>query len=69
MIKIINEVEGKKYELMPEENARQNACVGCAFCVKERKCSLSQPYRIWHKNIIGVCGALHGIWKEVKHET
>jgi hypothetical protein len=66
MIKIINEIDGKKYELVPEENTRQNSCGGCAFYPTQRKCALSQSHRNWDKNNISVCEALHGIWKEVR---
>ncbi len=68
MIRIANEVDGKKYELVPAKNF-QNKCDGCAFCVMERKCLLPWSCDRWYKSINRVCGAMHGIWKEVKDEN
>lgn len=62
MVKIINEIDGKKYELIPEINV----CEGCAFCDEEICCALAnREYdRCFHR--INICGRFKGIWKEVK---
>lgn len=60
MIKITNEVNGKLYELVPEEKKSRNPCKGCAFDINDDiPCSLTL-------NGCCVCSELRGIWKEVK---
>lgn len=59
MIKITNEIDGKKYELVPETYI----CEGCDL---KKKCSEVGPkmvHSVFNKRAI--CGKLHGIWKEV----
>jgi hypothetical protein len=61
MIKITNEINGKLYELVPENE--MNPCEGCAFDKNsDIVCSLKDDCF----NGCCVCGELHGIWKEVK---
>jgi hypothetical protein len=62
VIKITNEVDGKKYELV--KAIRGDRCDGCAMKGKSidecRALSLLWGY--------GVCARLNGIWKEIKDE-
>lgn len=62
MIKITNEIDGKKYELMPETDI----CEGCDL---RKKCDEIRP-QVAHSvfNRCCVCAKLYGIWKEVKDE-
>lgn len=66
MIKITNEVDGKKYELAPAIKS----CMGCAFDIEHKgylnDCGLTKypKHNLYHgKN---VCSRMNGIWKEVK---
>lgn len=63
MIKITNEIDGKKYELVKEILL----CNKCSFHNKDGDCLLSQEQRRFGS--ANVCGKLHGIWKEVHDET
>ena len=59
MVKITNEIDGKKYELVPE------ICI-CKGCDLEYKCNENHPDMVNNIfNRCSVCGKLHGIWKEV----
>lgn len=59
MIRITNEIDGKKYELVP----RYGSCEGCVF--KSRfGCTLEECRRDF--NYRQVCKVLLSIWKEVK---
>ena len=60
MIKITNEFNGKKYELVEE----QYLCSGCSFLDKSVGCILPNDQRLFRG--VNVCGRLGGIWKEVK---
>lgn len=60
MIKITNEIGGKKYELVGESYL----CSGCSFLDKRTGCILPNNQRRFGG--IGVCGKLGGVWKEVK---
>lgn len=67
MIKITNEIDGKKYELMPAINR----CMGCAFEKKQKDyldtCKLTKKlskHALYQGKI--VCNRMNGIWKEVK---
>lgn len=64
MIKITNEIEGKKYELVPEKEMKP--CEGCAFTTRngDGLCLLKDDCF----NGYCVCGELRGIWKEVQNE-
>lgn len=62
MTKITTEIDGKKYELMPEHIG----CVGCALFT-ERKIFLGcSDYPKFNSRAI--CAKLHGVWKEIKDE-
>lgn len=64
MIKIINEVDGKKYELVPEPDD-MTPCEVCAFNFDEHNdkvCQLKDDCF----NGFCVCSELRGIWKEIK---
>lgn len=58
MVKITNEVNGKKYDLAPETD-------GCKGCDLRKKCDEISPQAV-HSVFNGccVCAKLHGIWKE-----
>lgn len=58
MIKITNEIDGKKYELVRS----RRGCKGCAFYTKTG-CNIGTPPK-WR--CITLCFAIDGIWKEVK---
>lgn len=58
MIKITNEIDGKLYEL--ERYYGDSPCVSCDL----RECCGEDRNMLWEG--FGVCGALPGIWKEVK---
>ena len=61
MITISHEIDGKKYELVPE--IKLNPCEGCDFDKNsDIICSIQNDCF----NGCCVCAALHGIWKEVK---
>ena len=64
MIKIINEVDGKMYELAPAVNQ----CMGCAFELEQKNylgdCKLINEHALYQGKI--VCNRMRGIWKEVK---
>lgn len=62
MIRIINEVDGKSYELVHKE---PNNCTGCAFN-GEHDCTIPIEDRYHHGNL--ACLRYQGIWKEVKNE-
>lgn len=62
MIKITNEVGGKKYELVKESLY----CVGCDLLDKNNNCMILPEQRRY--NGINVCGKLKGIWKEVRDD-
>lgn len=75
MVKITNEIDGKKYELVPNSKG----CEGCAFC-KKAKLSINKVvvYNDSCKfddgkepnwNDFLVCVDLDGVWKEVKYEN
>jgi hypothetical protein len=60
MIRITNELDGKKYELVPEIYI-------CGGCDIKNKCDANHPER--EDNIFNgflVCEKLNGIWKEVR---
>jgi hypothetical protein len=62
MIKITNEIDGKKYELVPS----CGCCGGCVFnsCFG---CTLDECHKDF--NYRQVCKILLSIWKEVRDET
>ncbi len=59
MIKITNEVDGKKYELVPSHQ-------GCIGCDLERMCYGIATKRnvIWDET--KPCSRLFGVWREVR---
>lgn len=66
MIRITNEINGKKYELVPETEI----CKGCCFDTDYRNthsidCAIEED----GFNGTCVCHTLRGIWKEVKDEN
>lgn len=67
MVRVTTEVDGKKYELVPEiDNCN---CAGCAFYqLPMIRCLLERRYRYKCFKGIKVCEKLHGIWKEIKNE-
>ena len=62
MIRITNEIGGKKYELVPEVCI----CEGCAFVDQNGYCILDSRSDDLKYYNVSVCGKLHGIWKDVK---
>lgn len=64
MIKIINEIDGKKYELVPSDK-------GCIECDLEKMCYGVEDKKnvVW--DITLPCSRLFGVWKEseVKNDT
>jgi hypothetical protein len=64
MIKITNEINGKKYELVPRGDERD--CSGCSFEITTGKYNCSLPLKESLFNDIFVCAHLEGIWKEVR---
>lgn len=62
MIKITNEISGKKYELVP----RTQHCKGCAFH-QGGECKLKDRY--FYFNYLSICTTLSGIWKEMRDEN
>lgn len=63
MIRITNEINGKKYELVPE---KEN-CEGCCFDtnINNLDCLIEED----GFNGRCVCNTLNGIWKEVRDEN
>ena len=59
IIRITNEIDGKKYELVKETHL----CDGCAF-LEEGNLSGCENY--FEFNSRAICAKLHGIWKEVR---
>ena len=62
MIKITNEIDGKKYELV--KAASDIHCDGCVMKGKSAVECMSLTL-LWG---YGICAKLNGIWKEVKNE-
>lgn len=67
MIRITNEIDGKKYELVPATKS----CMGCAFEKKQKdyldNCKLTKKHSkhtLYQGNV--VCIRMNGIWKEVR---
>lgn len=67
MIKITNEINGKKYELVP----RTFGCFGCVFDRRQADsfsgCKLNAEHAYFQGRPI--CEELHGIWKEARDEA
>lgn len=61
-MKIINEVNGKLYELVKDKGI----CEGCSFLTKDNDCILQKAQREFFG--INVCGKLCGKWKEINNE-
>ena len=59
MIKIINDVNGKKYELVHSDE-------GCKGCSLRKQCKHWTEAPQWHTKLL--CLKLDGIWKKVKDE-
>lgn len=60
MIRITNEVDGKKYELVEAEIG--GSCEGCVMNGKSvKEC---RTFSLFHG--YGICARLNGIWKEVR---
>ena len=70
MIKITNEIDGKKYELVPRIGGVREPCRGCAHYngwTGQRKTCGFTPYWVEFNDEM-VCKKLRGIWKEVRDE-
>ena len=67
-MKIINEIDGEKFELVPRIGGVREPCLGCAhydsWTGKRKTCGLT-PYWVSFNDEM-VCKNLYGIWKEVK---
>jgi hypothetical protein len=59
MIKITNEIDGKKYELVNG----YGSCAGCAFN-SQFGCCVDMKQRVFNHRL--VCKELYGKWKEVR---
>jgi hypothetical protein len=60
MVKITNEIDGKKYELVPRDS-----CDNCDLHgIKTDICQIHPTDNAFNGRL--VCSVLHGMWKEVK---
>jgi hypothetical protein len=60
MIKITNEIDGKKYELVESDN-------GCDDCSLRKRCKHWTDAPQWGADTL--CLKLDGAWREVRDET
>lgn len=65
MLRVTTEVDGKKYELVPDKYI----CSGCDLNINKACIVVGEKRSLGFFNGQSVCGKLGGIWKEIKDES
>lgn len=63
MIKITNEIDGKKYEFVTKKETDSFSCIDCDFWSEARAGCMAKRLRVKNR----LCDSRLGIWKEVRN--